>query len=61
MAIVSASCGKNHAGFISNNGELYMIGANDGGQLGIGEYDASNYFEQPVLIHYLFYKSLYVD
>ena len=31
MALVSASCGKNHSAFISNNGELFMIGANDEG------------------------------
>lgn len=52
MAIVSSSCGKNHSGMISNNGELYMIGSNDSGQLGIGgEYPSNKSFDQPILIH----------
>mmetsp|Transcript_30363 Transcript_30363/g.29719 ORF Transcript_30363/g.29719 Transcript_30363/m.29719 type:complete len:123 (+) Transcript_30363:6-374(+) len=31
MAIVSVTCGKNHSALVSNNGSLYMIGANDSG------------------------------
>lgn len=37
--IINVNCGKNHAAFISKEGELFMSGLNDSGQLGIDSED----------------------
>ena len=34
--IISISCGSQHSGFLTDNGEVFMCGANHNGQLGIG-------------------------
>lgn len=37
VVIKAISCGLNHTAFISDSGHLYSMGANNFGQLGLGE------------------------
>eukprot|EP00347_Sterkiella_histriomuscorum_P016535 403352819 len=62
-AIVNVSCGKNHVALISKKGELYMMGQNDSGQLGIESLNGEpqHIYEEPVQISSLYYKGLVVD
>jgi len=34
--VTEISCGKSHTALITNDGELYTMGSNQKGQLGIG-------------------------
>ncbi len=50
-----------HAAMISKEGELFMIGSNDCGQLGVGESSYQKVSDTPLLIHSLFFKGLIVN
>jgi alpha-tubulin suppressor-like RCC1 family protein len=62
--ITNINCGMRHAAMISKEGELFMIGSNDCGQLGVGESTQNEDLKVsdiPLLIHSLFFKGLIVD
>jgi alpha-tubulin suppressor-like RCC1 family protein len=61
MSLKTVACGKNHLGLISKKGELYMMGANDSGQLGVVDLSGMRGCEEPILITSLLYKGLLVD
>ncbi|CDW77324.1 regulator of chromosome condensation [Stylonychia lemnae] len=60
-AIVNVNCGKNHIAMISKKGELYMLGQNDYGQLGVDSDEFETQIVQPLQISSLYYKGLIID